>query len=144
MKKIFIPAALLITASLFIAGALLAELKIPAKAEIKVYWRLVPASMSPFDIKGKFTKNAMIEAVESPFGGGGIMGKQIVSIIKKNTTGRAILRLRALSLKNGDDPSGKPSMATIVVRDDESYYDNYIIKNKKDELAIYVDALTAE
>jgi hypothetical protein len=47
-------------------------------------------------------------------------------------------------LKNGEDPSAKPSLASIVVRDNNSLYDNYVIKMKNNDLAIYVDVLVAK
>jgi hypothetical protein len=121
-----------------------ADVNISIGAKIQVFWRFVPADLNPMDIKAKFDSHGTITAAKSPFGGGGITGKQIVSLIKKNTTRKTIIRFRALSLKNGEDPSAKPSLSSIVVRDNNSLYDNYVIKTKNNDLAIYVDVLVVK
>ena len=121
--------------------ALYAEVHIPAGAKIKVFWRFVPAYVNPLDIRATFQNQGEITAIKSNFGGGGITGKQIIALIKKNTTRKSVIRYRALSLKNGEDPSAKPSLATIVVRNNKSMYDRCVIKTKNNDLAIYVDVL---
>jgi len=121
-----------------------ADVNISIGAKIKVFWRFVPADLNPMDIKAKFDTHGTVTATKSPFGGGGITGKQIISLIKNKSTRKTIIRYRALSLKNGEDPSAKPSLASIVVLDNNSLYDNYVIKTKNNDLAIYVDVLVAK
>jgi hypothetical protein len=118
-----------------------ADAHIPIGAKIKVFWRFVPVEVNPLDIKETFENQGTVIAIKSAFGGGGITGKQIISLIKKNTTGTSIIRYRVLSLKSGEDPSAKPSLASIVVRNNKSMYDKYVIKTKNNDLAIYVDVL---
>lgn len=139
--KIMLPVFIMIFS---IFPALHAEMKIPVNAKVTVYWRYVPAHVNPIDIKSAFDNSGDITAIKTSFGDGGITGNQVVTLIKKKQLKKKVIRYRALSLKNGDDPSGKPSLASIVVRDDESYYDNYIIKNRNNELAIYIDVITAQ
>ncbi len=121
--------------------ALHAGVHIPVGAKIKVFWRFVPESVNPMDIREIFQNQGIITAIKSNSGGGGITGKQIIELIKKNTTRKSIIRYRALSLKNGDDPSAKPSLASISVRNNKSMFHKYVIKNKNNDLAIYVDVI---
>ncbi len=114
---------------------------IPAGAKIKVFWRFVPDDVNPLDIGELFQHHGTVTAIKSKSGAGGITGKQIIELIKKNTTIKSIIRYRALSLKDGDDPAAKPSLASITVRNNRSVYDTYIIKNKNNDLAIYVDVV---
>jgi hypothetical protein len=141
MKRLGIFCIILCAVYCIAPSALRSEVKIPAKAAITVYWRYVPVTMNPFEIKAPFDNSGTVKAAVSPFGGGGITGKQVISVINKKKTGRAVVRYRALFLKNQEDPSGKPSMSTIVVRNDDSFYDTYVINTKDEKLAIYVDVV---
>jgi hypothetical protein len=120
------------------------EVSFPVKAKIMVFWRYIPADMNPLDIKIDFTYNGTVTASKSPFGGGGISGKQIVSLIKKKSIDKTIIRYRVLSLKDREDPANRPTLASIVVRDDNSLYDNYVIKTNNGNLALYVDVLVSK
>lgn len=119
------------------------EVSISEKDDIRVYWRYVSTAVNPLDITSAFADDAVITASKSPFGGGTITGKQIVSLISKRAGNRMIVRMRVLSLKNGSNPSNKPTLSAISLRDDGSLYDNYVIKTKNGKLALYVDVLVA-
>jgi hypothetical protein len=140
MKNIFFVSIILYVLTTAVT-ALHADVHIPVGAKIKVFWRFVPDDVNPIDIREIFQNLGFITAVKSNSGDGGITGKQIITLIKKNTTRKTIIRYRALSLKNGEDPSAKPSLASIAVRNNRSMYDKYIIINKNNEMAIYVDVL---
>jgi hypothetical protein len=118
-----------------------ADVHIPIGVKIKVFWRFVPADLNPMDIKEPFENQGTVTAIKSAFGDGAITGKQIIALIKKNTTRKSIIRYRALSLKNGEDPSTKPSLASVVIRNNKSIYNRYVIKTKNNDLAIYLDVL---
>ncbi len=120
------------------------EITLPVKAKIKIFWRYVPADMNPLDIRGAFKHNGIVTASKSPLGGGGITGKQIVSLIKKKSNDKTILRYRALLLKDGEDPANRPTLASIVVREDNSLYNSYVIKNNNGDPALYVDVLVSK
>ena len=140
MKNIFFVSIIVCVITIGLT-ALQADDRIPIGTKIKVFWRFVPDDVNPIDIREIFQNQGFITAVKSNSGGGGITGKQIITLIKKNTTRKTIIRYRALSLKNGEDPSAKPSLASIAVRNNKSMYDKYIIINKNNEMAIYVDVL---
>jgi hypothetical protein len=135
--------SLILALSLLFPAALRPEVSFPAKSKIKVFWCYVAADTNPLDIKEAFTHNGTVTASKSPFGGGGITGRQIVSLIKKQSMDKTIVRYRALSLKDDEDPAYRPTLASIVVRDDNSLYDNYVIKANDGNLALYVDVLLA-
>ncbi|MBP7738158.1 MAG: hypothetical protein KA369_19440 [Spirochaetes bacterium] len=120
------------------------EVDIPVKAKIRVLWRYIPVDMNPLDIKEGFPHSGIVTASKSPFGGGGIKGKQIISLIKKKSGAIAISRCRALYLKDGEDPAYGPTLASIVIRNDNSLYDNYVITAKNGALALYVDVLVTK
>jgi hypothetical protein len=120
------------------------EVDIPDKAKIRVYWRYIPVDINPLDIKERFSHSGIVTASKSPFGGGGIKGKQILSLIKKKSENKSISRCRALSIKNGEDPTYGPTLASIVIQDDDSLYDNYVITAKNGDLALYVDVLVTK
>jgi hypothetical protein len=120
------------------------EVSFPVKAKIKVFWRYVPVDMNPLDIKGAFINSGTITASKSPFGGAGITGKQIITLIKKKSINKLIIRYRALSLKDGENPANRPTLASIVVRDDNSLYENYVTKTNNGDLVLYVDVLLSK
>ncbi len=144
MKHTHLVLSLILFTFIIFPAALRPEVSFPAKAKIKVFWRYIPAYMNPLDIRETFKNSGSLSASKSPFGGGGITGKQIVSLIKKKSTNKTIIRYRALSLKNGEDPANRPTLASIVVRDDNSLYDNYVIKTINGDLALYVDVLLSK
>ncbi|HOT45996.1 MAG TPA: hypothetical protein PLM53_17455 [Spirochaetota bacterium] len=120
------------------------DVAIPAKAKIKIFWRYVPAAMNPLDIRTAFRNSGTITASKSPSGGGSITGRQVIALIKKKSIDKVIVRCRAISLKEGQDPSNLPTLASIAVRDDNSIYDNYVIRTGSGDLALFVDVLIAQ
>ncbi len=135
---------IILTSTFFYPFTIRSEVNIPVKAKIRVFWRYIPIDKNPLDIKEGFTHNGIVTAAKSPFGGGAIKGKQVVAIIKRKSGAKSISRYRALSLKNGEDPSYGPTLASIVVLNDDSLYDNYVITTKTGDLALYVDVLVTK
>lgn len=128
----------------FFPAPLIPDVSVPPKAKIKIFWRYVPAAMNPLDIRGAFRDSGTIIASKSPSGGGRITGKQVISLIKKKSINKTIVRYRAISLKNGQDPANLPTLASIAVRDDNSVYEDYVIKTAEGDLALFVDVLIAK
>ncbi len=136
--------SLIFTLIIMNPAAVLPGVSIPAKARITIFWRYVPAAMNPLDIREAFRDSAAITASKSPYGGGSITGKQILALIKKKSIDKVIVRCRAISLKDRQDPTNLPTLASIALRDDNSLYHNYVIKTKNGDLALFVDVLLAK
>ena len=106
--------------------------------KITVYCRIVRADTNALTRSGKFEKIGFINALETSFGPG-ITGAQIYEIIKAQKKNIKIVKLQALSVKKGVDPSNVPCSMIIVNNSPDEYYDTYILLSGESAPALYID-----
>ena len=104
-------------------------------AKINVCWRTF-AGDNPFAVSGDFEcANDPIVAIDAPFPGGGLTGRQITDFVKTKVP--QAQEMLARSVKAGEDP--KKSKGSISVGDEEmGFYNNYVVADG-DGFRLYVD-----
>ena len=117
-----------------------AEIKISEGELVKVCWRYVPSSANQFEFTGKFDNCATVKTIKSPFGDGGITGSSIVLVVNAKKGKNKIKEIRALDMQQGGDPATSRIKGALVVRDDDSLYDNYALRNNN-MLEMYLNVI---
>lgn len=113
------------------------EVDFAPNTKIITCYRLVPTGSNPFTLQGEFSCSQSIVAIDAPFPGGGVTGKQIVELINKSKVKGEIKNIRAHNVVT--EKPFKSGGAMIVTGSDGNYYNSYVYKPESGDLKIYLD-----